>query len=97
MPAGHHQQVIGHGIAVGRAAGQIPEQQDIFGIEIAVSQALDDPGGFGGIVKAFGGLSRFGDYALCSVFLHGVLIRFHVVKYYGFDNSEAVLIAGFRQ
>ena len=74
-----HQKVVGHGVAVGRAAGQIPEQQDIFGIEIAVSQALDDPGGFGGIVKAFGGLSRFGSYALCGVFLHGVLIRFHSI------------------
>ncbi len=74
-----HQKVVGHGVAVGRAAGQIPEQQDIFGIEIAVSQALDDPGGFGGIVKAFGGLSRFGGYALCGVFLHGVLIRFHSI------------------
>ena len=74
-----HQQVISHCIAMARAADQFTEQQNIFGIEIAVRQALDDPGGFGRIVKSFGRLFEFEGYTLCRVFLHGVLIRFHVI------------------
>ena len=100
------------------AADQFSEKQDIFGVEIIFRQALNDPGGFGGIVEFFRGLfglrfwlwsklprrlfrrgygllfglGTFGGYGLCRLFLHGVLIRFHVVKYYGFDNSGAVLI-----
>lgn len=66
--AHHDEQVVGRGIAVRRAADQFPEQQDIFGIEIAVGEDADDLRGFGGIVKTFDRL-----------FLHGVLIRFHVI------------------
>ena len=62
-----------------RAADQFTEKQDIFGIEIAVRQAVDDPGGFGRIVKWFGGLFECKGYALCRVFLHEVLIRFHLI------------------
>ena len=47
--------------------------------EIAVHQALNDPGGFSGVVKAFGGLFEFEGYALCRVFLRRILIRFHVI------------------
>ena len=113
-----HQQIISRCVAMRRAADQFTEKQDIFGIEIAVRQAVDDPGGFGGVVEHFRRLFRlrfwfwdelpgrlfrrgygslfgvgvFGGYGLCRLFLHGVLIRFHVVKYYRFDNSMAVLI-----
>ena len=48
-----HQQVIGHGVAMACAADQFPEKQNIFGVEIIFRQALDDPGGFGGIVEFF--------------------------------------------
>jgi len=51
----------------------------IFGIEIAVRQALDDSGSFGRVVKSFGGLFECKGYALCRVFLHEVLIRFHLI------------------
>lgn len=74
-----HQQVIDHGVAMACAADQFPEQQDIFGIEIAVRQSLDDSSSFGRIVKSFGGLFEFEDYTLYRGFLHGVLIRFHVI------------------
>ena len=100
-----HQQVIGHGVAMACAADQFPEKQNIFGVEIIFRQALDDPGGFGGIVEFFRwlfglrfwlwselpgrlfrrgygllfGLGVFGGYVLCRLFLHGVLIRFHLI------------------
>ena len=48
-----HQQVIGHGVAMGCTADQFPEKQNIFGVEIIFRQALDDPGGFGVIVEFF--------------------------------------------
>lgn len=75
----HDKQVVSHCVAMRRAADQFPEQQDIFGIEIAVRQALDDPGSFSGVVKSFCGLFEFEGYVLCRVFLHGVLIRFHLI------------------
>lgn len=74
-----HQQVICHCVAMRRAADQFTEKQDIFGIEIAVRQAVDDPGGFGRIVKSFGRLFEGEGDALCRVFLHRILIRFHVI------------------
>lgn len=43
----------------GVPADQFTEKQDIFGIEIAVRQALDDSGSFGRVVKSFGGLFEF--------------------------------------
>lgn len=43
-------------------------------------------------VRAVVRLGFFGGLGLRRLFLHGVLIRFHIVKYYGFDNSIAVLI-----
>lgn len=52
---GHdHEQVIGCGVAVGRAACEPAEEQDVGGVEIAVGEAVHDPRGFAGVVKPFG-------------------------------------------
>lgn len=50
-----HQQVVGHGIAVGRAAGQLSEKQDVFRVEIAVRQVADHLRRFVGVVEQFVG------------------------------------------
>ena len=52
-----HQQVVGHGIAVGRAAGQLSEKQDVFRVEIAVRQVADHLRRFVGVVEQFVGSS----------------------------------------
>ena len=49
------QQVVGHGIAVGRAAGQLSEKQDVFRVEIAVRQVADHLRRFVGVVEQFVG------------------------------------------
>ena len=93
------------GLVIAVAGGTLIEKQDIFGIEIAVRQSLDDSSSFGRIVKFFRGLfglrfwlwsklpgrlfrrgngllfglGTFRGYALCRLFLHRVLIRFHLV------------------
>lgn len=77
----HDKQVIGHRVAVRRTADQFTEQQDIFGVEISICQSSDDPGSFGRVVKTFCGLFEFEGYALCRVFLRGILIRFHLIDF----------------
>ena len=48
--ADDHQQVVGQRVAEARAADELPEQQDVFGVENTASQVLDDLFRFGGVV-----------------------------------------------
>jgi hypothetical protein len=43
------------------------------------------------------GLGVFGGYVLCRLFLHGVLIRFHLIDCLKFDIMRAVLIVRWAQ
>lgn len=91
--AHHHEQIIRRGVAVGRAAGEFAEEEDVFGIEISVGKVSNDSGGFRRIIWQLGGIGRlsrclgcrrdlrcsyrFGNYGLRRLLLHDVSIRFH--------------------
>lgn len=76
-----YQQVVGHGIAVGRAADQLSEKQDVFRVEITVRQVADHLRRFVGVVEQFVGSSGLRLRLWCRGGLRGRLCgglcRFH--------------------